>query len=181
MKEVTMRVIAGLLLIMLMTLPALAAEGAGGTGDSTKPEPPSFQPGAKVELTITVTAPKGWAINYLAPLRFEFSKDYVASNEQPDGIQFSVSKPQWDFTLEGYQKEYTASVLIQLDGKLPDGEIAIPLTILCSICNDAGDACTFGTEEISIPLVVRSKAPKNEKDQAQAEGTLAYSQAIALP
>ncbi len=176
-----MRVIAGLLLIMLMTVPALAAEGAGGASGPTKPEPPSFQPGAEVELVVTIKAPKGWAINYLAPLRFEFGKDYVAGEEQPDGMQFNVSKSQWDFALEEYQKEYTASVLIQLDAKLPDGEITIPLIILCSICDDAGDACTFGTEEISVPLVVRSKAPKTEKNQAQAEGTLAYSQAIALP
>jgi hypothetical protein len=181
MKEVTMRVIAGLLLIMLMTVPALATEGSGGTGDSAKPEPPSFQPGAEVELAITLTAPKGWAINYLVPLRFEFGKDYVKSDEQPDSTEFSVNKPQWDFTLDEYQKQYTASVLIQLDGKLPDGEITIPLTILSSICDDAGDACTFCTEEISVPLVVRSKAPKNEKTQAQAEGTVGYSHTLALP
>jgi len=179
-KDVPMRVLSGMLALLLLTVPALAADATGSSDEPKEKAPPSFQPGAKVELAIALHAPVGWAINHQVPLRLEFDEDYVASDEQPEDAQFSTEKAKWDFTLERYEEEYMAAVVVQLAGELPDGEITLPLTVLCSICDDAGDACTFSMEEISVPLVVRSKAPKDEKNQAQAKGTLTHEHRLAL-
>lgn len=148
-----------------------AAETAAET-----PVPPSFQPAAKVTLAITLQAPRNWNLNYLVPVRLQFDKEYLKT------APFKVKTEQWDTTIKSYVPEYTIEIPITLAKDLADECLAIPIEVICSVCESTGEQCTFAMETMQLKLIVKSEAGDDDDDnQALAKGTLEYTYRLSLP
>jgi len=177
MTRVVLLVLAALL---LAPLAAVAAEKSADDGEQAnkaeeQPAPPSFAPGAKVILALTILPPDQWQLNHLVPLRLQFDEEYLKD------APFTVKQPVWDFTLKSYMPRYTAEIPIQLAADLADGELTIQLEVLGSICEASGEACTFCKENISIELTILGKALPDTKNQALNEGTATDAHRLSLP
>ena len=153
---------------------AFAAEGEG-KDEEQKQVPPSFKPGAQVTLAVTVQAPERWLLNYLVPLRLQFDEEYL------EKAPFTVEQAVWDFSFDKYIESYTAKVPLLLSPELPDGVLVVPLVVMCSICDEGGESCTFSNEDLAVPLVVRAEAGADEKNQALNKGELPFAHLLGAP
>ena len=178
--------LAALLAVMVMVpaasraqddpAPAPAEEGTTVQEPAKQEVPPSFQPGAAVELAITLKAPRDWNLNYMVPIRFEFDEEYLKH------APVSVKQRTWDFEIKSYLPSATFVIPVTLDKDLADGELAVPLPIACSVCESSGESCTFCMETMTINIVVQATAAEGDgKDRAQAKGTLQVDHRLSLP
>jgi hypothetical protein len=172
--------VLGMAIILWWPLAAIGAEQTAGEAElmaqaQEQPQPPSFAPGAKVTLALTVLPPDQWQLNHLVPLRLQFDEEYLKD------APFTVKQPVWDFTLKSYMPRYTAEIPIQLNADLADGELIVPLEILGSICESSGEACTFCRENGKFKLLVLSQAPPETENQALKDGTASDTHRLSLP
>jgi hypothetical protein len=172
--------VLALALMLWWPLAAIGAEQSSGDAGATaraeeQPLPPSFAPGAKVTLALTILPPDQWQLNYLVPLRLQFDDEYLKD------APFTVKQPVWDFTLKSYMPRYTAEIPIQLNADLADGELVIPLEFMGSICESSGESCTFCRENVKFQLTVLSEAPPDTDNQALNEGIAADTHRLSLP
>lgn len=165
-----------LLALALLGLPLATARAADpGEAPAAKEPPPTFAPGAEVKLLITLQAPEQWVLNYLVPIRLQF--DEKALKEAP----FKVSQSVWDFKIEHYVPRHTFELPVVLKTGLPDGEVKIPVQVMCSICAAGGEECTFAMETIVAKVKVQAKAAEGAKNQALAKGSLPLAYRLSLP
>jgi len=175
------QVLTAVLTGMLLTLAVAQAQDDVEAAEPAKqeekaPPPPSFKPGAQVNLALTLKAPRGWNLNYMVPLRFEFDKEYLKD------APIKVKQQTWDFNIESYLPEATFVIPVTLKKGLKDGDLSIPLPIICSICESSGEMCTFCMENMTIKLVVKAEPAEGDgKHQAQDKGTLESTHRLSLP
>lgn len=149
----------------------LAAEKA----PAKPPTPPSFAPGAEVTMKITLEAPDQWNLNYMVPIRLQFDE------KQLKGAPYKVSKSTWDFTIKHYSPKETFELPITLAKSAPEGKLEVPVAVLCSICADTGEECTFAMETAVVDIKVQAKADPGAKDQALARGAVSCVHHLSLP
>lgn len=161
-----MRLIFGIAVASMLLLATAAAD--------KEPEPdPTFRPGAKVSLELTVKAPKGWELNYLLPIEVVFDE------KQLKKAPFTVEKSSLSFKLKEYTEQAVLKIPLELKPESKPGEIAIPFDLDYSICELESDHCTFSVQDIEIPLKIESTAPKGSKSRALKAGSLPAT--IQLP
>ena len=136
---------------------------------------PSFKPGAKVEVVLSINCPKGWAHNPNVPLKLKFDEEYLKT------APFSVGQPVFSTKIEGHPHSAEIKVPITLSGKLPDGELKIPAQVDAFICLDDESMCVVASEAVSMRIRVQDKAAKGEKNQAQGKGSLTLSHLLEMP
>lgn len=158
--------IAGLLLAVL------------AAAESDKPEKapdPTFRPGAKVNLRLTLHAPEGWHLNYLVPLRVQFDP------EQLRKLPLVVGKITWEYKLDKYQPQYELSIPVKVAKGADDGTLHFTLTAAAGICDEPVTQCTFVNEDVPVELTVQAKAVKGAKGQALAKGALKAEHRFSPP
>jgi len=158
--------IAGLLLAVL----ASAA--------SDKPEKavdPTFRPGGKVDLHLTLRAPEGWHLNYMVPLRVQFDP------EQMKKLPLAVDKITWEYKLDKYQPQYELTIPVRVAKGAEDGTLRFTLSAAAGICDDPVTQCTFVNEDVPVELTVQAKAAKGAKGQALAKGALKTEHCFSPP
>jgi hypothetical protein len=165
--EALMKLRLNILALLALALP-LALFCAAGAADA-----PSFKPGAKVTLVLEVKAPPKWHLNSQVPLRVEFDKEKVKN------LPVKLDKTTWDFTVVKDPASQSFELPISLTGKAKNGTLEIPAKLLCGYCNDEG--CTFANEELKVSIVVKDKAPKDSKNQAQASGKISKTVTLQVP
>jgi hypothetical protein len=160
------RLLRGLAL-SLLALPLILALSAAES------DAPSFKPGAKITLVLEVKAPPKWHLNSLVPLRVEFDKEALKK------LPLKLEKDSWDFTVVKDPPSQSFELPIALTSKAKNGTLSIPAKLLCGYCNDEG--CTFANEEVKVSLVVKDKAEKGSKNQAQGKGQIKKTVSLPLP
>jgi hypothetical protein len=161
--------------VVVMTLAALVALGAGSASQAKNDAAPSFKPGAQVTLAIKLKAPSGWKISHVPPIRLSFDK------QQLKNYGFTVAKNSFDFDPGKYVKEYTANIPIKLKAGVKDGALKVPVNVSCSICDDAVVQCSFANESMELSVQVLAKAPAGSTAQAQAKGTVSHEHTLRPP
>jgi len=158
--------IAGLLLVVL------------AAAESEKPEKapdPTFRPGAKVNLSLTLRAPEGWNLNYMVPLRVQFDP------EQMRKLPLVVDKITWEYKLDKYQPEFELSIPVRVAKGAEDGTLRFTLSAAAGICDEPVTQCTFVNEDVPVALTVQAKAAKGAKGQALAKGALKAEHCFSCP
>lgn len=164
-------------LSILLILALCAVLLAAAKAPASKPAPPKpvFRPGASVTLEVTLKSPEDWKLNHMVPVRVSFDKDQLKRKS------FSASKESWDFKLPTYVKQQILTIPITLSKKAPDGTLAIPLDIQCSICDDPGTQCTFANERLTVNVEVRAKAPAGSSAEPLAKGKVTAGYRLSAP
>ncbi len=162
-------------LITIACLALLAMSMLAQAAKEEKKAAASFQPGASVELLVSVDCPKGWVHNPMMPLKLSFAEKYLKT------APFTVKQASFSIQPEGHPTSLTIKVPIQLKGQLPDGELKIPAALEAFICTEDESMCIMASEEVSLRVSVRAKADKGAKDQALAKGQLPLKHRLAPP
>jgi len=162
-------------LIMTICLAVLSLSMLAHAARDEKQAPPSFKPGAKVEVLLSIDCPKGWAHNPNVPLTLKFDEEYLKT------APISVSQPSFSAKFEGHPHSVQLKVPLTLSGKLANGELKIPAQVDAFICLDDESICVVASEAVTIRIMVQDKAAKGEKNQAQGKGSLALSHLLEMP
>lgn len=162
-------------LITITCLAMLALSVLAHAAKDEKQPAASFKPGAKVEIVLSVTCPKGWAHNPAMPIKLSFDEEYLKT------APFSIKGSSISAKFKDHPHSTELKIPITLSGKLPDGELRIPATVDAFICTEDESMCIMASEPVSIRIIVQSAAAKGEKNQALDKGSLPASHQLAPP
>ena len=139
--------------------------GAAWAADAKAKEvPPSFAPGAEVELVFEISAPKDWHLNEGMPLSLSFDEKYLKD------APFTTKTPSSNISVEVGDVTTHVSLTVKLKSGLADGTLKLPVKLACVVCDEFGDSCVMVRETFDATVVVLGKAPKGTKNQAQSKG-----------